>query len=216
MLEREPVAQLDYVVKLLSLAEAFHLIFMALSHVWLGGGDLDMAKESTQHKLDRVRPPRVQITYDVEKDGAIEKKELPFVLGVLADLSGKPVEPLPRLKDRKFVNIDRDNFDDVFKGMKPRLSFQVDNQLAKDGTKIGLELNFQSMGDFEPEQVAKQIEPMRKLLEARNKLADLRNKMAGNEKLEECLQEIMQSTEKLQALGKELGHQAPAESEGQS
>ncbi len=175
-----------------------------------------MAKESTQHKLDRVRPPRVQITYDVEIGDAIEKKELPFVLGVLADLSGKPVEPLPRLKDRKFVNIDRDNFDDVLKGMKPRLRFQVDNQLAKDGTKIGVELNFQSMGDFEPEQVVKQIEPMRKLLEARNKLTDLRNKMAGNEKLEERLQEIMQNTEKLQALGKELGHQAPAESEAQS
>jgi type VI secretion system protein ImpB len=100
--------------------------------------------------------------------------------------------------------------------MKPHLSFQVDNQLAKDGTKIGVELNFQSMGDFEPEQVVKQIEPMRKLLEARNKLTDLRNKMAGNEKLEERLQEIMQNTEKLQALGKELGHQAPAESEAQS
>ena len=175
-----------------------------------------MAKESTQHKLDRVRPPRVQITYDVEIGDAIEKKELPFVLGVLADLSGKPVEPLPRLKNRKFVNIDRDNFDDVLKGMKPRLSFQVDNQLAKDGTKIGVELNFQSLGGFEPEQVVKQIEPMRKLLEARNKLTDLRNKMAGNEKLEERLQEIMQNTEKLQALGKELGHQAPAESEAQS
>jgi type VI secretion system protein ImpB len=175
-----------------------------------------MAKESTQHKLDRVRPPRVQITYDVEIGDAIEKKELPFVLGVLADLSGKPVEPLPRLKDRKFVNIDRDNFDDVLKGMKPRLSFQVDNQLAKDGTKIGVELNFQGMADFEPEQIARQIEPMRKLLEARNKLTDLRNKMAGNEKLEERLQEIMQNTEELQALGKELGHQAPAESEAQS
>jgi type VI secretion system protein ImpB len=175
-----------------------------------------MAKESTQHKLDRVRPPRVQITYDVEKEGTIEKKELPFVLGVLADLSGKPVEPLPRLKDRKFVNLDRDNFDDVLKGMKPRLSFQVDNQLAKDGTKIGVELNFQSLADFEPEQIARQIEPMRKLLEARNKLTDLRNKMAGNEKLEERLQEIMQNTEKLQALGKELGHQAPAEPEAQS
>lgn len=165
-----------------------------------------MAQESTQHKLDRIRKPRVQITYDVEKDGAIEKKELPFVLGVIADLSGKPADPLPRLKDRKFVNIDRDTFDSVLAGTKPRLVYRVDNKLANDGTQIGVELNFKSMADFEPEQVVKQIESLRKLLEARNKLADLRNKMAGNEKLEETLQEILQNTEKLQALGKEIGH----------
>lgn len=165
-----------------------------------------MAQESTQHKLDRIRSPRVQITYDVEKDGAIEKKELPFVLGVLADLSGQPTEPLPALKQRKFVNIDRDNFDSVLAGTKPRLVYRVDNKLANDGTQIGVEMNFKSMADFEPEQVVNQIEPLRKLLEARNKLADLRNKMAGNEKLEEALQEILQSTEKLQALGKEIGH----------
>ncbi len=165
-----------------------------------------MAQESTQHKLDRIRKPRVHITYDVEKDGAIELKELPFVLGVLADLSGKPVEPLPKLKERKFVNIDRDNFDSVLAGTKPRLVFRVDNKLANDGTQIGVELNFKSTEDFGPEQVVKQIEPLRKLLEARNKLADLRNKMAGNEKLEEALQEILQNTEKLQALGKEISH----------
>jgi type VI secretion system protein ImpB len=165
-----------------------------------------MASESTQHKLDRVRSPRVQITYDVEKDGAIEKKELPFVLGVLADLSGQPAEPLAPLKQRKFVNIDRDNFDSVLAGTKPRLVYRVDNKLANDGTQLGVELNLKSMADFEPEQVVNQIEPLRKLLEARNKLADLRNKMAGNEKLEEALQEILQSTEKLQALGKEIGH----------
>lgn len=165
-----------------------------------------MAQESTQHKLDRIRKPRVHITYDVEKDGAIEMKELPFVLGVLADLSGKPVEPLSKLKDRKFVSIDRDNFDSVLSGTKPRLVYRVDNKLTNDGTQIGVELNFKSMADFEPEQVVKQIEPLNKLLEVRNKLADLRNKMAGNEKLEEALQEILQNTEKLQALGNEIGH----------
>jgi type VI secretion system protein ImpB len=167
-----------------------------------------MAQESTQHKLDRIRKPRVQITYDVEKDGAIEMKELPFVLGVLADLSGKPLEPLPKLKDktRKFVNIDRDNFDTVLAGTKPRLAYRVDNKLANDGTQIGVELNFKSMADFEPEQVVKQIDPLRKLLEARNKLNELRNTMAGNDKLGEALEEILKSTEKLQALGKEIGH----------
>src|ERR1700722_18345155 len=120
-----------------------------------------MARESTQHKLDRVRPPRVHITYDVELGGAIEMKELPFVAGVLADLSGKPDEPLGRLRDRKFVEIDRDNFDDVLKGMKPRLAFQVDNQLTNDNTKMGVELRINSIEDFEPEQVANQVEPLR-------------------------------------------------------
>lgn len=167
-----------------------------------------MAKESTQSKLDRVRPPRVQIKYEVHTGDAIEMKELPFVLGVMGDLSGNPQEPLPRLKDRKFVNIDRDNFDSVLAGTKPRLAYRVDNKLANDGTQIGIELNFKSMADFEPEQVVTQIESLRNLLEARNKLADLRNKMAGNEKLEEMMQEILQNTEKLQALGAEIGHAA--------
>ena len=170
--------------------------------------------ESTQHKLDWVRPPRVQITYDLEKGDAIEKKELPFVMCVMADLSGMPAEPLPAMKERKFVNIDRDNFDDVLKGMKPRLAFQVDNQLAKDGTKLGVELQFRRLADFEPEQVVKQVEPLRKLLEARSKLAELRNKMVTNDRLAEALQSILESTEKLQTIGKELGREAPASAEG--
>src|SRR5207253_846949 len=124
-----------------------------------------MAKESTQHKLDRVRPPRVHITYDVEVGDAIEMKELPFVAGVLADLSGKPDESLPRLRDRKFVDIDRDNFDAVMKGMKPRLAFKVENKLTNDDTKMAVEVRFNSIEDFEPEQVANQVEPLRKLLE---------------------------------------------------
>src|ERR1700760_2794099 len=132
-----------------------------------------MAKQSTQHKLDRVRPPRVHITYDVEIGDAIELKELPFVLGVMANLSGKPDEPLPRIRDRKFVEIDRDNFDDVMRGMKPRIAFQAENKLTNDDTKIAVELRFNGIEDFEPEQVAGQIEPLRKLMEVRKQLSGL-------------------------------------------
>src|SRR5712691_13274011 len=107
-----------------------------------------MARESTQHKLDRVRPPRVHITYDVQVGDAIEMKELPFVMGILADLSGKPDEPLPRLRDRKVVEIDRDNFNAVMKGMKPRLAFKVDNKLADDSSQTAVELRFNSIEDF--------------------------------------------------------------------
>lgn len=162
-------------------------------------------KESTQHKLDRVRAPRVQLTYDVEVGDAIEKKELPFVAGVIGDFSGNPAEPLAKLKERKFVNIDKDNFDDALKGMKPRLQMQVDNRLKDDGSKVGVELNFKSMNDFTPEAVANQVEPLRKLLEARQKLADLRNKMAGNDKFEELLNEVLQNTDQITRLTKEVG-----------
>ena len=165
-------------------------------------------KESTQHKLDRVRAPRVHITYDVDIGDAIEKKELPFVVGVMGDFSGNPLEPLPKLKDRKFVFIDRDNFNGVLKGIKPRLTYRVDNTLAKNGTQLGVELNFNSLEDFEPQNVVKQVEPLRKLLEVRNKLADLRNKMGGNDKLEELLMDVLQNTEKLKTLGKEFGREA--------
>lgn len=162
-------------------------------------------KESLQHKLDRVRAPRVQITYDVEIGDSIEMKEIPFVVGVLADLSGKPDDPLPKLKDRKFIEIDRDNFDKVLEGMKPRLSFQVDNKLTGDDTKMGVELRFKSMDDFHPEQVANQVEPLRKLVEARRRLSDLLSKLDGNDKLDELLQKVIASTDSLQKLGKEAG-----------
>ena len=158
-------------------------------------------KESTQHKLDRVRAPRVHITYDVDIGDAQEKKELPFVVGVLGDFSGNPLEPLPKLKDRKFVFIDRDNFNGVLKGIKPRLTYRVDNTLAKNGTQLGVELNFNSLEDFEPQNVVKQVEPLRKLLE-------VRNKMGGNDKLEELLMDVLQNTEKLKTLGKEFGRDA--------
>ncbi len=164
-----------------------------------------MARESTQHKLDRVRAPRVHITYDVEVGGAIQLKELPFVVGVLGDFSGQPAEPLPRLKERKFVTIDRDNFNQVLAGMKPRLAFKVDNKLTDDDTKLGVELEFRSMEDFEPEQVVKQVEPLRKLLEARQRLSDLVHKIDGNEKLENMLQEIIGNTEVLKKVGEAAG-----------
>lgn len=160
-----------------------------------------MAKESTQKKLSRVRPPRVQITYDVEIGDAIETKELPFVLGVLGDYSGHPKAPLAKLKERKFVDIDRDNFDDVLKGVGPRLNIRVDNQLKKDGTQMGMELNFSKLEDFEPQNVVNQIEPLRKLLEVRTRLSDLRNKISGNDRFEELLDEIMHDTEKLKKIG---------------
>ena len=160
-----------------------------------------MAKsESTQHKLDRVRSPRVQVTYDVETGGAIEKKDLPFVAGVMGDFSGNPAEPLQKLKDRKFVNIDRDNFDDVLKGMKPRLTYRVPNELAKDDTLMNVELNFQSRESFSPEQVVQQIDPLRKLMEARRKLSDLRNKMAGNDRFADLLNDVLQNAEEKKAL----------------
>lgn len=164
-----------------------------------------MARESTQHKLDRVRPPRVQITYDVETGDAIEMKELPFVLGVLSDLSGKPEEALPRLRDRKFVEIDRDNFDAVMRGMKPRLAYRVDNKLSDDNTQIGVELKFNSLEDFEPEQVVRQVEPLRKLLETRLQLQALLAKMDGNDKLTDKLQEIISNTDMLKKIGSEVG-----------
>ena len=125
--------------------------------------------------------PRVHITYDVEIGDAIEMKELPFVMGVLADLSGKPDEPLPRLRDRKFVEIDRDNFNDVMKGMKPRLAFRVDNKLTDDDTKLGVELRFQNIDDFSPERVAEQVEPLKKLIEVRQQLKGLLAKTDGND-----------------------------------
>jgi len=164
-----------------------------------------MAKESLQHTLDRVRSPRVQITYDVEVGDAIEMKEIPFVVGVLADLSGKPDEPLPKMKERKFVEIDRDNFNNVLAGMKPRLAYRVDNKLTDDGSQLAVELRFKSLDDFHPEQVAKQVDPLRKLVDARSRLTELLNKLDGNDKLDEMLQDIISSSESLEKLGKEAG-----------
>lgn len=162
-------------------------------------------KESLQHKLERVRPPRVNITYDVEVGGAIELKELPFVIGVLGDFVGKPEEPLPALKNRKFVEIDADNFNQVMSGMKPRLAYSVENKLQEDGSKVGVELKFNSIEDFEPDNVVQQVEPLRKLVEARQKLSDLRSKMDGNDKLESMLEDIISNADKQKELSDTLG-----------
>lgn len=163
--------------------------------------------ESIHRKLERVRPPRVQISYDVEVGDAIEMRELPFVMGVLADLSGQPEEELARLKDRKFVEVTPDNFDDVLKSMKPHLSFKVDNKLSGDGeaTKIGVDLHFQSMEDFSPDNVAQQVDPLKKLLELRQQLADLRGSLQGNDKLDEILQQTLNDADKMAQLKKEFG-----------
>lgn len=172
------------------------------------------ASESTQHKLDRVRKPRVHLTYDVELNGAIQQKELPFVVGVLADLSGKPEEPLPRLRDRAFAEVDRDTFDKVLAGARPRLAIQVDNTLQRDGSKLNVELKFRKMGDFDPDQVARQVEPLRKLLDVRERLTNLLNKMDGNDKLDQLLQDVIHNTDALKQLGRETGR-TPAPSPGE-
>ena len=156
--------------------------------------------ESTQHKLDRIRPPRVQITYDVEIGGAIQKKELPLVMGILADLSGKPEEALPKLKDRKFVEIDRDNFNDILKSITPRVTMQVDNKLSKDGGKTNIELKFRHMDDFSPLNIVKQVEALRKLFESRQKLNDLLAKLDGNDTLDHMLQTVTGNADEMKQL----------------
>jgi type VI secretion system protein ImpB len=166
-----------------------------------------MAKESTQKKLERVRPPRVNISYDVETGGAIEMKQLPFVMGVLGDFSGQPVEPLAKLKDRKFVEVTLDNFDDVLASMKPHLQFAVENKLSDDANagKLAVDLTFKSLDDFSPDAVARQVGPLRELLELRTKLSDLRGTLQGNEKLEEMLQATLSDEEKMKKLKEQMG-----------
>jgi type VI secretion system protein ImpB len=166
-----------------------------------------MAREGTQKKLERVRPPRVSISYDVETGGAIETKELPFVMGVLGDFTGQPVEPLAKLKERKFVDVTPDNFDDVLASMKPHVSFTVENKLSEDANagKIGVDLHFKSLDDFAPEAVARQVKPLRELLDLRTKLADLRGSLQGNDKLEEILQSTLNDEDKMKKLRAELG-----------
>lgn len=166
-------------------------------------------KESVQKRLEKIRPPRVQLTYDVEIGDAIEQKELPFVVGVLGDFSGQPDpdKPLPKIKDRKFVNVDMDNFDEVLDAMAPKTSYRVRNRLTEQGGEFAVNLEFRKMEDFRPESVVQQVEPLRRLLEARSKLSDLRNKLAGNDRLEDLLAEVLSNTEQLQQLDRESGHE---------
>src|SRR5437588_7897228 len=170
-----------------------------------------MARESTQHKLDRVRSPRVQITYDVETGGAIELKELPFVVGVLGDFTGQPLEPLPKLKDRKFVEVNPDNFDSVLEGMKPHLAFSVENKLSDepDAPNLKVDLNFTKLEDFEPQNVARQVKPLSELLDLRTRLSDLRGSLQGNDKFEELLLDAVGDKDKLEKLKGEMGAGKP-------
>ncbi|KXE86451.1 type VI secretion protein [Pseudomonas aeruginosa] len=156
--------------------------------------------ESTQHKLDRVRPPRVQITYDVEIGNAIEKKELPLVVGILADLSGKPDTPPAKLVERRFVDIDRDNFNEILSSISPRATLQVDNTISGDDSKLNVELRFNHIEDFDLVNLVKQVVPLRRLFEARQRLRDLLTKLDGNDDLDQLLQDVVANTEGLQEI----------------
>jgi type VI secretion system protein ImpB len=170
--------------------------------------------ESLQHKLDRVRSPRVHITYDVETGGAIEKKELPFVMGIFGDFTGQPEEPLPKLKDRKFVEINPDNFDSVLAAMKPHLAFGVENKISDDpdAGQIRVNLRFRSLEDFEPTNVARQIKPLKELLDLRTKLSDLRGSLQGNDKLDDLLQAALRDSNQLNQLKSEIAKTKDEES----
>jgi type VI secretion system protein ImpB len=165
---------------------------------------------SIHDKLSRVRPPRVHITYQVDTEGAMVEKELPFVVGVMGDFSGNPTAPLKPLRDRKFVQIDRDNFNEVMARMTPGLNLRVENTLSPDGSELAVQLRFSSIEDLEPGQIVQQVEPLRKLLETRNKLRDLLTKIDRSEDLEGLLEQILQSPEQLNKLAAQLGGSAPA------
>jgi type VI secretion system protein ImpB len=165
-----------------------------------------MSSESVHDKLERVRKPRVHITYQVETEGAMVEKELPFVVGVLGDFSGNnPGEAPKALKDRKFVGIDRDNFNDIMKRIKPGVSTRVENTLTDEGSELSVALKFNSIDDFSPGSIVQQVEPLRKLLEARDKIRDLMSKVDRSEDLEGLLEKVLQNTEQMQKLNSALG-----------
>lgn len=167
--------------------------------------------ESIHDKLKRVRKPRVHITYDVETNGAMEKKELPFVVGVMGDYSGDNTDNKRALRDRKFVQIDRDNFNEAMAKVNPKVNMKVENTLKGDGSEMGVELDFKNMSDFDPESVVNQVEPLKKLLETRNKLRDLMTKVDRSDELESILENVLQNTDALKGLGDELGVEAGEE-----
>ncbi len=169
---------------------------------------------SIHDKLGRVRKPRVHISYEVETEGAAVQKELPFVVGVLGDFSGNPTEPLKPLKERKFVQIDRDNFDEILAKQHPGLNMKVDNVLEDDGSQIAVDLKFNSMDDFSPGRVVEQVEPLKKLMDTRNKLRDLLTKVDRSEDLEGILENALQSPEDMAKLASDLGVDSPADGGG--
>lgn len=160
---------------------------------------------SIHDKLERVRKPRVHIKYEVETDGATIERELPFVVGVMGDFSGNPTEALRPLKDRKFVQIDRDNFNDVMARVAPELNIKVANTLADNGTEMAVNLKFKSIDDFEPGRLAEQVPALKKLLDTRNKLRDLMTKIDRSDELEGLLEQVLQNEEKLKQFSSELG-----------
>jgi type VI secretion system protein ImpB len=161
--------------------------------------------ESIHNKLKRVRKPRVHITYDVETNGAVAKKEIPFVMGVMGDYSGDNAKDKKALKDRKFSQIDRDNFNDIMAKTAPKLNLKVENTLAGDGSEMSVALDFNHMEDFEPHKIVEQVEPLKKLLETRDRLRDLLSKADRSEELEDILENILNNTEALSSLSGELG-----------
>jgi type VI secretion system protein ImpB len=170
--------------------------------------------ESIHKKLERVRKPRVHITYEVETEGAMVERELPFVAGVMGDFSGDPTEPLKPLKDRKFIQIDRDNFNDVMARLTPGLNLKVDNTLQDDGSQMAVDLKFRSMEDFEPGAIVNQVPALKKLMDTRNQLRDLMTKVDRSDQLEKVLERVLQSTDDLKKMGNDLGVEAPAGDSG--
>lgn len=173
--------------------------------------------ESNQKKIGRVRKPRVQISYDVETNGAMQKKELPYVVGVLADLSAQRTVPLPPMKDRKFVEIDRDNINKVMADAAPEVNIRVENKLSEDGTQLSVPLKFRNMDDFQPAKVAEQVPALKELLDMRQRLDEVLGKIGVNAKLEGLLQEVLANTAKVEELAKQMGisaDQPAAPSEG--
>lgn len=160
---------------------------------------------SVHDKLNRVRKPRVHITYEVETEGAQVVRELPFVVGVMGDFSGDPTQPLRPMAERKFIQIDRDNFSDVMARMTPGVKLKVDNKLADDGSQMSVDLKFNSMDDFEPARIAEQVPALKALMETRNKLRDLMSKVDRSEDLEKMLEDVLQDKDKLGQLSAELG-----------
>ena len=161
--------------------------------------------ESIHDKLKRVRKPRVHITYDVETNGAVQEKEIPFVMGVMGDYSGDNTEDKKALKDRKFSQIDRDNFNEVMNNVSPQVNLKVENTLEGDGSEMSVELGFKNMEDFEPQNIVEKVDPLKKLMETRNKLRDLLTKADRSDDLENLLEEVLSSTDALAALQGELG-----------
>jgi type VI secretion system protein ImpB len=161
--------------------------------------------ESIHEKLKRVRKPRVHITYEVETEGAEILRELPFVVGIMGDFSGDPTQPLRPLSERKFIQIDRDNFNEVMARMTPGLNLRVENKLADDGSEMAVSLTFDAIEDFEPARVAEQVPALKALLETRNKLRDLMSKVDRSEQLESLLEQILTNENELKTLSGQLG-----------